>query len=82
MGQVSHGIWVSLARALIQRFQDLHSSLGQGYFQQSEREGAVKTGFFWDEKCFWHGGGNYALTLPVGGDVQPLVAGGLPESEL
>lgn len=40
----------------------------------------MKTGFFWDEKCFWHGGGNYALTLPVGGDVQPLVAGGLPES--
>jgi acetoin utilization deacetylase AcuC-like enzyme len=39
-----------------------------------------RTGFFWDERCFWHGGGNYALTLPVGGLVQPLVAGGLPES--
>ncbi|HHB81245.1 MAG TPA: class II histone deacetylase, partial [Aliiroseovarius sp.] len=38
-----------------------------------------KTGFFWDERCFWHGGGNYAFTLPVGGLVQPLVAGGLPE---
>lgn len=37
------------------------------------------TGFFWDERCFWHGGGNYASTLPVGGLVQPLVAGGLPE---
>ncbi|WP_133489171.1 class II histone deacetylase [Aliiroseovarius marinus] len=39
-----------------------------------------ETGFFWDEKCFWHSGGNYAGTLPVGGLVQPLAAGGLPES--
>lgn len=39
-----------------------------------------KTGFFWDEKCFWHSGGNYALTMPVGDFVQPLAAGGLPES--
>ncbi len=39
-----------------------------------------KTGFFWDERCFWHGGGNYAFTLPLGGLVQPLAAGGLPES--
>lgn len=39
----------------------------------------MKTGFFWAEETFWHGGGNYALTLPVGGLVQPLVAGGLPE---
>ncbi|MBZ0127880.1 MAG: class II histone deacetylase [Rhodobacteraceae bacterium] len=38
------------------------------------------TGFFWDERCFWHSGGNYALTMPVGGFVQPLAAGGLPES--
>ncbi len=38
------------------------------------------TGFFWDEKCFWHSGGNYALTAPVGGLVQPLAAGGLPEN--
>ncbi len=38
------------------------------------------TGFFWDEKCFWHSGGNYALTMPVGGNVQPLAAGGLPEN--
>ena len=37
------------------------------------------TGFFWDERCFWHGGGNYAGMLPVGGLVQPL-DGGLPES--
>ena len=40
----------------------------------------MTTGFFWDERCFWHGGGNYALTLPVGGLVQPLAAGGLPEN--
>ena len=39
----------------------------------------MRTGFFWDERCFWHGGGNYAFTLPVGGLVQPL-AGGLPEN--
>ena len=38
----------------------------------------MKTGFFWDERCFWHGGGNYAFTLPAGGLVLPLV-GGLPE---
>ncbi|SEP86539.1 class II histone deacetylase [Thalassovita taeanensis] len=40
----------------------------------------MRTGFFWDERCFWHAGGNYALTLPLGGLVQPLAAGGLPES--
>lgn len=40
----------------------------------------MATGFFFDEKCFWHAGGNYALTLPVGDLVQPLAAGGLPES--
>lgn len=40
----------------------------------------MTTAFFWDERCFWHGGGNYAFTLPVGGLVQPLAAGGLPES--
>ncbi|GAB1362244.1 class II histone deacetylase [Rhodobacter sp.] len=39
----------------------------------------MTTAFFWDERCFWHGGGNYALTLPVGGFVQPLPAG-LPEN--
>ena len=38
------------------------------------------TGFWWDEKCFWHSGGSYAFTLPVGGLVQPLAAGGLPEN--
>ena len=39
----------------------------------------MTTGFFWDESCFWHGGGNYAGMLPVGGLVQPM-NGGLPES--
>lgn len=37
------------------------------------------TGFYFDERTFWFGGGNYALTVPVGGLTQPLVAGGLPE---
>jgi acetoin utilization deacetylase AcuC-like enzyme len=40
----------------------------------------MRTGFFWDESCFWHSGGNYASMLPVGGLVQPMVNGGLPES--
>lgn len=40
----------------------------------------MATGFYWDERCFWHGGGSYAFTLPVGGLVQPLAAGGLPEN--
>jgi acetoin utilization deacetylase AcuC-like enzyme len=39
----------------------------------------MTTAFLSDERCFWHGGGNYAFTLPVGGLVQPL-AGGLPEN--
>lgn len=39
----------------------------------------MTTGFFWDERCFWHGGGEYALTVPVGGLVQPMLAG-LPEN--
>ncbi|MEO1306525.1 MAG: class II histone deacetylase [Pseudomonadota bacterium] len=39
----------------------------------------MQTGFYWDERCFWHGGGDYALTVPVGGLVQPLPAG-LPEN--
>jgi acetoin utilization deacetylase AcuC-like enzyme len=40
----------------------------------------MTTGFFWDERCFWHGGGNYAFTLPIGDLVQPFAAGGLPEN--
>ena len=40
----------------------------------------MQTGFWWDEKCFWHSGGAYAFIMPVGGLVQPLAAGGLPEN--
>ncbi|MHA6264994.1 class II histone deacetylase [Arenibacterium sp. CAU 1754] len=40
----------------------------------------MATGFFWDERCFWHAGGNYAATMQIGGLVQPLAAGGLPEN--
>lgn len=40
----------------------------------------AQTGFYWDERCFWHAGGNYAMTMPIGGFVQPMAAGGLPES--
>lgn len=40
----------------------------------------MQTGFWWDEKCFWHSGGSYAFIAPVGGLVQPLAAGGLPEN--
>ena len=39
-----------------------------------------RTGFYCDERCFWHSGGNYALTVPVGGFVQPVVSGGFPEN--
>ena len=42
--------------------------------------GVTGTGFWWDEKCFWHSGGNYAFIVPVGDLVQPLAAGGLPEN--
>ncbi len=38
----------------------------------------MATGFFWHERCFWHGGGNYAFMIPTGDTVQP--GGGLPES--
>jgi acetoin utilization deacetylase AcuC-like enzyme len=38
----------------------------------------MQTAFFSDERCFWHGGGNYSFTLPTGGLVQP--GAGLPES--
>ncbi|MDG1679326.1 MAG: class II histone deacetylase, partial [Tateyamaria sp.] len=40
----------------------------------------MTTGFYWDERTFWHGGGNYTYTLPIGGLVQPLASGGLPEN--
>ncbi len=40
----------------------------------------TSTGYYWHESCFWHGAGNYAFIVPVGGLVEPLAAGGLPES--
>jgi acetoin utilization deacetylase AcuC-like enzyme len=40
----------------------------------------MTTGFFFDERCFWHSGGNYAFMAPVGGLVQPAATGGLPEN--
>ncbi len=40
----------------------------------------MTTGFYWDEKCFWHAGEGYAGTYRLGGHVQPLAYGGLPES--
>ena len=39
-----------------------------------------KTGFFFDERCFWHSTGLHAVTLPVGGWVQPPAGGGHAES--
>lgn len=40
----------------------------------------MRTGFFSEERCFWHTGGNYAGMFPVGGLVQPAATGGLPEN--
>ncbi|HEI8866696.1 class II histone deacetylase [Serratia sp. AKBS12] len=39
-----------------------------------------KTGFFFDERCFWHSTGLHATTLPVGGWVQPPAGAGHAES--
>jgi len=38
-----------------------------------------KTALFWDERCFWHAGGGYAFTAPIGGFTQPFASGGLPD---
>ncbi|WP_343081124.1 class II histone deacetylase [Ostreiculturibacter nitratireducens] len=38
----------------------------------------MTTAFFHDERCLWHHGGQYALTMKAGGLVQP--GAGLPES--
>jgi len=38
------------------------------------------TGFFYDERCFWHSTGLHATTLPVGGWVQPPSGSGHAES--
>lgn len=39
----------------------------------------MQTAFFHDERTLWHGAGHYALTMPVGGLVQPM-ADGFPDS--
>ena len=39
-----------------------------------------QSAFFHSESCFWHTTGEAALTLPVGGWVQPMAAGGHAES--
>jgi len=39
-----------------------------------------QTGFFWHERCFWHGAGNFAFLLPVGGWVEPSGTSHLPEA--
>ncbi|MCV6593780.1 MAG: class II histone deacetylase [Silicimonas sp.] len=38
----------------------------------------MTTGFFTDERCFWHGGGHYSFMVHAGGLMQP--GGGLPEN--
>ncbi|MBB4818198.1 acetoin utilization deacetylase AcuC-like enzyme [Pseudomonas alcaligenes] len=39
-----------------------------------------RTGFFFDERCFWHAAGQHALILPVGGWLQPPSGSGHAES--
>lgn len=39
-----------------------------------------RTGFFFDERCFWHAAGLHALILPVGGWLQPPAGSGHAES--
>lgn len=38
------------------------------------------TGFFYDERCFWHSTGAHATIIPVGGWVQPPADAGHAES--
>ena len=40
----------------------------------------MRTGFFYNERCFWHSGGNYSFLVPVGGLMQPASGAGLPEN--
>ncbi|MEO0653727.1 MAG: class II histone deacetylase [Pseudomonadota bacterium] len=40
----------------------------------------MTTGFFCDERTFWHTGHGYALTAPIGGLVQPLAGDGFPDA--
>ncbi len=39
-----------------------------------------KTAFYYDEYCMWHTTGEAALTMPIGGWVQPMAGGGHAES--
>ncbi|OEC52948.1 class II histone deacetylase [Pseudomonas sp. ENNP23] len=39
-----------------------------------------RTGFFFDEHCFWHAAGLHALVLPFGGWLQPPSSAGHAES--
>lgn len=39
-----------------------------------------RSGFFFDERCFWHAAGLHALILPVGGWLQPPAGSGHAES--
>ncbi|MFZ4834459.1 class II histone deacetylase [Rouxiella sp. Mn2063] len=39
-----------------------------------------RTGFFFDEYCFWHSTGLHAVMLPVGGWVQPMAGSSHAES--
>jgi acetoin utilization deacetylase AcuC-like enzyme len=41
---------------------------------------ARRTGFFFDERCFWHAAGMHSLVLPVGGWLQPPSGSGHAES--
>ena len=39
-----------------------------------------KTAFYWNERCFWHGAGNFAFLVPVGDFVEPSNLSRLPET--
>ncbi|NWL78701.1 class II histone deacetylase [Pseudomonas taiwanensis] len=39
-----------------------------------------RSGFFFDERCFWHAAGLHSLVLPVGGWLQPPSGSGHAES--
>jgi acetoin utilization deacetylase AcuC-like enzyme len=40
----------------------------------------MTTRFYWDERTLWHGAGDYVLTSPVGGLVEPSENVGLPDA--
>jgi MFS family permease len=46
----------------------------------TRRSHDIRTAFYFDELCMWHSAGLHALTLPVGGWVQPPAAAGHAES--